>query len=464
MPKLNLNTAVRQLRESEEMRAVDVAKVKKPDSSPGEVKVKMSPALKFTKITQTSSPRLSKPKEDSKSGLQIPTAEFGGDIVDKAPKMTFKNVKRGTQGAVKAPSAKTVSGVTKPRPDLKKVGGDYDKLVRRTEEGGGFGQSVEFLSGSASANEIEAKLPKGLKSGSNATPTVGKVKPETIGPESPAAGKVSIKQPVDQKKIPQIKKPSGMQPDPSDGGDRPKSFDKVEKTDNVRESVRSGVTVKLGNKVKAQFGLASVPMLSRMVESYRQHGYTLTVEATGNAGWKKDRKLLRTVWESVDAEFNFVPGAQQRLRRAGLNRLSQISQGDYTSLYESRQEFVNTLVSGFEAIEKAVRKRYVESMELMTCNVRFVSGTQPIDAEIVTEAHSKQMALRQIRNLLQETYGLDTKLVHVFVDGTKFTPDQIEPWKSVTESQDDDDEELDETEGDQSEEEVEECNGAPMKK
>lgn len=427
MPKLNLDIAARTLKEADEMRAVSVAKVKKPDMSPGKVSVrKPSEAIKLTRISQITGPSKTKPKENPKAGLQIPTAEYGGDLIDSVPKMTFKNSKKGTQGGVKAPSVKTVKGKTQINPSHRVIG----NTIRRTEEGGGFGQNTEFLSGSISANAIEANMPKGMKSGRNNTPTMGKISAEKIGPESPDAGKVTVKQQPEHKTIPQIKKPSGMQADPSDGGDRPKSFDRVQKTDNVTEAVRSGVELRIGDKVKARFGIASKAMLERMTESYRSHGYKMDIVATGKARWKTDKTLIGTIWESIDAEFNFVPKLQSQLRKAGLNRFSKISQDDYNSLYESRQEFVDTLVSGYHQIEKTIRQKYTESLELMFCNTRFIVDGKAIDAEITTEAHSPEMALRQIRNLIQEQYGLDSRIVHIFVEGTKYTGEQIPVWKS----------------------------------
>lgn len=428
MSKLNLQAAAQRLKEADEMRAVNVATIKKPDMTPGVVSVKKpATSLRLTKVTNGGKPSMPTPKEDSKGGLQIPTAEFGGKIVDSTPKMTFKNTKRGSTGGVKVPSVKTVTGKTQMRPGMREIGNP----IKRTEDGGGFGQGTEFIKGGKSANDIEAGFPpNGIKSGGNGTPTVGKVKAALIGPESPDSGKVTVKDPVDSKSIKQIKFTGGKQEDPSDGGDRPSSFEHAPKTDNVRESVRSGVTVLLGNKVKAKFGLASKEMLGRMVESYRQHGYPLKIVSSGDAAWKRDKDLLQTIWESLSAEYNFVPEASKALRRKALNRLSRISQTDFNDLYESRQEFVDTLVSGYEQIEKAVRRKFLESLELRLCNVRFVVNGKTVDAEITTEAHDTGMALRQIRNVLQETYGLNTKIIHVFVDAEKFIGSTIPAWKS----------------------------------
>ena len=79
MPKLNLNVAAKRLQEADEMRAVKVAKVPQPDKSPGTVNVKApSTNLRLTRVNSTNKITMQGQKEDSKSGLEIPTAEFGG--------------------------------------------------------------------------------------------------------------------------------------------------------------------------------------------------------------------------------------------------------------------------------------------------------------------------------------------------------------------------------------------------
>jgi len=50
------------------------------------------------------------------------------------------------------------------------------------------------------------------------------------------------------------------------------------------------------------------------------------------------------------------------------------------------------------------------------------------DIELLTEATDHQMALRLVRNKLMEQFGLAADIRHIFVDGTKYSPDQIEEW------------------------------------
>jgi hypothetical protein len=429
VPKLNLTIAEKRLREADEMKAVSVAKVRQPDKTPGLVKVKEpTTSIRLTRVNKINNDNIGMQgqEENAKAGLKIPTAEFGGKLVDQTPKMTFKNVKRGKQGAAKVPPVKTVPGKTQINPKHREI----SDPIKRTETGGGFGQSSAFMSGNGGAEESKEK---GQKYGNRTkTPTVKAPSPEHIGPESPDAGEVTVKQTVMHHKVSQINTKKGpLAADPSDGGDRKKSFPHAPNmADNVRESVRSGVVVVLGNKVKHQFGLASNSMLGRLVETYKQHGYDLKIVSTGKAAWKRDRKLIQTVWESLSAEYNFVPESAKSLRRVALNRLSTISQPDFNELYESRQAFVDTIVSGYEQIETAVRKRFLESLELMMCQVRFLVNGQTVDAEITTEAHDPGMALRQVRNVIKEQYGLDTRIVHVFVDGSKFLGSQIPAWKA----------------------------------
>jgi len=50
------------------------------------------------------------------------------------------------------------------------------------------------------------------------------------------------------------------------------------------------------------------------------------------------------------------------------------------------------------------------------------------EVETMIEAADEQMALRILRNGLMENFGLGTDIVHMFIDGTKYTKNQIKEW------------------------------------
>jgi hypothetical protein len=74
-------------------------------------------------------------------------------------------------------------------------------------------------------------------------------------------------------------------------------------------------------------------------------------------------------------------------------------------------------------------KVYKSNLNLFIGKARVVAESGAIDdVEILSEATDHQMALRLIRNKLMEEYGLDTNIKFVFVDGTKYMPEQIREW------------------------------------
>ena len=199
-------------------------------------------------------------------------------------------------------------------------------------------------------------------------------------------------------------------------------YDKEKGGHNV---VESGVVVILKGKKKATFEVVSRQVLKRIAESYSNLGYKVEFNRTSDVSWKKDKRFLNLLRESINAGYNFAPKYRKALRKAALNRLGNLVQGSYNSIYESRQEFVETVVAAFKKIEKLAEAKYLKKLDIYECQARVKIEDEHYDIPIVTEASGHQMALRQVRNRIFEEYGFDTKIKHIFVDGKKYTTGKI---------------------------------------
>ena len=199
-------------------------------------------------------------------------------------------------------------------------------------------------------------------------------------------------------------------------------YDVVKGGHNV---VESGVVVILKGKKKATFEVVSRKVLSRIAESYSNLGYEVKFTRTKNVSWKKDKQFLTFLRESINAGYNFAPKYQKSLRKAALKRLGSLVQGSYNSIYESRQEFIDTVVAAFKNIEKLAEIKYLKKLDIYECQARVKIQDEFYDIPLVTEATGHHMALRQVRNRVFEEYGFDTKIRHIFVDGKKYTTRKI---------------------------------------
>lgn len=192
--------------------------------------------------------------------------------------------------------------------------------------------------------------------------------------------------------------------------------------------VESGVIVSLKGKQKATYEVVSTEVLKRIAESYSNLGYDVEFTRTEDVSWKKDRKFLTLLRESINAGYNFAPKYRKALRRAALKRLGSLVQGSYNSVYESRQEFVETVVTAFKKIEEIAETKYLKSLDVYECQARVKLEGEYYDIPAVTEATGDHMALRQIRNRMFEDYGFDTEIKHIFIDGRKYTTKKIEEY------------------------------------
>jgi len=192
--------------------------------------------------------------------------------------------------------------------------------------------------------------------------------------------------------------------------------------------VESGVVVSLKGKKKATFEVVSREVLKRIAENYKKLGYKAEFTRTKDVSWKKDERFLTLVRESVNAGYNFAPKYQRSLRRAALKRLGKLVQNSYNSIYESRQEFIETVAYAFKKIEEIAEFKYLRGLDVYECQARVKIENEYYDVPVVTEATGDHMALRQIRNRIFEEHGFETEIKHIFVDGRKYTTKKIEEY------------------------------------
>jgi len=206
------------------------------------------------------------------------------------------------------------------------------------------------------------------------------------------------------------------------------SADYKKETNGAQNVVESGVTVTLNGKRKAAFEVVSHTVLNKMIESYAQHGYELELVRT-DAAWKSDGAFLKLLKESIHARFNHAPNLAGQARKEAMQRFGQLCRESYNEMYESRQDFVQTMGAAFKRIEAIAEDKYIDGLEFFDCAARIVVEGDQVDLEIVTQATDKNMACRQVRNSLQEEYGFGADIKHIFVDGEKFAPTKIREYR-----------------------------------
>lgn len=349
------------------------------------------------------------------------TSPSASKIVDQAPHLDFRGA-----GGGEPKKPKVSQGHSNQKAVLKVVSKPIKDGV--TADDGSGKKSFIPAWGSKSASDVAFAMKAGQVSTDNNTPTIKKQKvPSLNATTSPKASRVSMtpKEELPTKKATKVGTVSGFTSDPSDAPKRSHSIAKS-KT-KVVNLVESGVEVRLGDKVKARFEIVSPAVIRRMVESHAKHGLKLDVVRC-EAKWTKDQSLLNLLWESMDAQYNGVEDHYNRLRKEARSRFKTLVQGSWNELYESREDFLKIIEEAFRKVELNARKKYVEGLELMTCHARVVTASGRADLEMVTEAHTDQMALRQIINNLRENYGLNLTVEHIFVDGTKYVPEDIKAW------------------------------------
>jgi len=425
--KLSILTANQRLLAETDASRVKAVKLQLSTRKAGAVslpKVKDKPdTTKITQITVDQKDTRKLPPAGApgqKSGIPQSSMATPSDIKP----MFAKGMKKGDDGAPSQPKIGNRGMRPNQQAQLKAVGKAInDKAVA---DAGPSKMFIPDWKGSASDKAFSIKA--GDVSTDNNTPTVKKQNPANLhGTTSPKMSRVNTtpKEEIPTKTVKPVGKVSGFVSDPSGAPSRTQKIAKpIRRAENL---VESGIDVLLGNKVKAHFEIVSPGVLRKMVESYARHGMKLEI-VRGQAAWMKDRDLLNTLWESLDAQYNGVDSHYEQGRIKARNRFKTLVQGSFNSLYEGRDNFIKLIDEAFKRVETNARKRYVEGLELMTCMVRVSAESGKADLEIVTEAHTDQMALRQVRNKLMENYGLNVNIEHIFVDGTKYNLGDIEPW------------------------------------
>ena len=432
--KISMRDAVNNLLKEDEVKRAKVAKLELKNRKSRQVGKVIDPSTKTTKIPQvTVDGKFTSDIESKKTGDFIPTSDYASSYTEKMP----QGVAGGTGGEGSNQKSPRLPGVKSMKPsqetktkeakgiDSKRTASDDDKIfhIPQAEFASRYTEKMphgekNLRASSETGNDPKKPSVQTMKGGP--TRKGGKRTPN-IGNEQAGAKK------IDSQKVPDIGKPSGDIAAPSDAPAW-KKHDFKKETHGATNVVESGVMVTLNGKKKAIFDIVHQNVLHRMIESYESHGYDVGFRRV-DAGWKKDKKLLSLIRESVNARYNFAPKTSSKLRSMALKRFHSLVGNSYNNLYESRDEFAKTIVNAFKNIEKIAENKYLHNLNIYEsiCRVKLEEGVA--DLEIITEATNHQMALRQVRNKIQEEYGFDTKISHICVDGRKYLPSQVSDYK-----------------------------------
>jgi hypothetical protein len=436
----NLSIALAQskLMEADEVKKASIAKMKHRNKGSKEIK---NPTAAVKKSERHDS--ITQIVQDPKFTSDVAPAKPDGDIVpqaDFADTYTKKMDHGQTAGMGKGENEKSPKGVgtTGMKPNQTTNLKQIKNEIKGTDDDGS--QKVFTIPQAKFADEYTKSMPHGKAGG---TTDEGSSESEMKKPSwakmdggpTRAGGKKTAKlgdnvvgsKDKDSQKLKQVDGVSKRENSPSDAM-KWGSADYKKETNGATNVVESGVAVTLKGKRKAAFEVVSHKVLNQMIENYAQHGYELELVRT-EAAWKTDAKFLKCLKESIHARFNHAPNFAQQARKDALNRFGQLCRESYNTMYESRQEFVQTMGNAFKKIEAIAEAKYVDGLEFFDCAARiFVEGDQ-VDLELVTQATDKNMACRQVRNSLQEEYGFGAEVKHIFVDGEKFTPAKIREYQ-----------------------------------
>lgn len=361
-----------------------------------------------TKIKQVDAPKGGKPGEmKSKGG--IPTSKYAGDIADEVKAPSFKTGKTGEPGKVA-------------------VGKDTVKTKRPAEA---------VKEAADRADKIVAGMGRGMKSKDGKSGEPGKVgyKSDKVTDRAPTAvardkvtgktGTVTAKAPA-QKTAPQVKFDAKKLPCPSDA---PKKATWV--TEAAKAPFYESVELVVKGNVKSSFGVINREVASKLVEGYKQHGIEASLrKAQTPAAWKADKELQKLMFEALDAEYNSAESFASSASRKARNRFFSLVQEDYSPLYESKQAFTDTALAAFDKVMEAADASYRKTLKVYDGIVRVLHEGEVIDLGLVSQARNTDMALRNMRDTVMEEYGVEVEIKHVFIDGDKYLPTQIKPWKS----------------------------------
>lgn len=433
MTQLSVELVKDRLLKEDEVKKANVAKLKLSKNRSGEIKNPMAGqkrSERFDKLTQVvQDPNFTADIAPKITKDFIPTADYAKNYTDTMPHgQTAGMGKKGENQ--KSPKVVSATGM-KPNQatKLKEIPG----AVQGTEDDD---SKIFSFTQAKFAKDYTDSMPHGSKTMKAASETGGEPSERSYNKTNPTrgGGKRDAKlgddivgsTKKDSQHPQQITHSGKFSPESPDalkwGG---ASWDKAKGGHNV---VESGVIVSIKGKNKAVFEVVSKKVLKRIAESYSNIGYEVKFTRTKDVSWKKDTKFLTLVRESVNAGYNFAPKYKKALRRAALKRFGNLVQNSYNSIYESRQEFVETIVSAFKKIEEIAEVQYLKSLDVYECQARIKIDGDYYDIPVVTEATGDHMALRQIRNRIFEEHGFDTEIKHIFVDGRKYTTKKIEEY------------------------------------
>jgi hypothetical protein len=372
------------------------------------------PSTKITSIKQVTMPNEIERKSGTHADFVL-QAEMAGNYVDKMPRGIFE--KEADDGA-----PKRTPSVTRMKPNQKtnqtKVSADMQKGSRKSESS----NSQLWPSAEMAGNYVDA-MPRGNiyskengMSGGVSAPSAKNLH-GTTRPKS--SRKTANMDRWPQKDQPAVGEPGDSYPMPSDAPPKKRPY----------EHVKSGVLVRVNESVKAKFDIVSEAVLKRMVNNYSRFGYRVVVESSHEQPkWKSDQRFLQLIYETAAAKENQSDALYRKLGHAALNRFYQLCQTDYNNLYESRDEFLKTLRVAFGKIMENAIRAYRKDLNLFIGQARVLSESGLVDVEILAEGTDHAMALRLVRNKLMERFGLDADIKFIFIDGTKYAPEQIREW------------------------------------
>jgi len=413
--KISTSLIKNALLEEDSVKKVKVEKLKlSKHRKMAEYKGNSDLSSRLTKVKQVEIPK-SSPMREAKSAKRDVVGIDSFGTLGKGMKTTSKKDK--------VVSAKAKSEKPNQTTKMKTIKGEIKNTEGgTTKKANNFGTS-DYASGYVDKMSHGSKAfgkAKGSEADAMGKVTSAKLKPSRKG--SVANVSFSEKTP---KKVTQTKTPASKRNDPSDA---PKKATWEKAKGGSHNLVESGVVVKLDGKTKTKFDIVNQDVLKRMYEQYEKAGYELVFERTNNVAWRKNKQFVRKLSEAIDASFNFAPKSSKALRKQALNIFSRISQPSYSNLYESRAEFSSTIMSAFRKIEEMAERNYLNKLTIYEGTVRAVIDGDLVDFDMITEARSKSMALRQFRNQIFEQYGFDADIKHLFLDSKKYSPRQIKEW------------------------------------
>lgn len=439
MNRLSVELVQSKLIEADEVKKTTAAKLNLRNKGKKEIK-NPTAAVERSKRSDTITQIVQDPKFNvdvaPKNNKELfPQADYAETYTDSMPHGQTAGMGKGeNQKSPKITSAKgsTPNQTTK----LKQVGDQWGKVAKTEDDGN---QNVFTIPQADYAEKYTDSMPHGSKNVDFNTENKGEPGKRSYdkmaGGPTRAGGKRNAKtgdntvgaKDKDSQKVTQVTGP-GKETAPSDAM-KWGSADYKKETHGATNVVESGVLVTLNGKKKAAFEVVSHNVLQKMAENYKKHGYTVEFSRQDNVAWKKDRRFLDLMRESIHASHNHAPKIAEAYRKAAMQRFGKLCRNSYNPLYESRQAFANVMGTAFKKIETLAENKYLDRLEFFDCSARLRVDEDIVDLEVITQATDKMMAARQVRNKIQEEYGFGVDLVQIFIDGQKIPAKKIAEYR-----------------------------------